>query len=234
MLALITARGGSKGLPKKNIKLLKGKPLIAYSIEAAINAASIDKIIVSTDCLDIAAMAKKYGADVPFMRPAHLAEDDSLTIDNLQYTIERYARENSITVDEFCLLQPTSPLRQACDIDAAIELFHQKKADSVISYCQENHPISWHKNLNKDGRLTDIFKDNGLGNRQQHIPTVYPNGAVYIFKTALIQQGIYESDKTYAYMMPRSRSVDIDTADDFTFAEYLIESRCHSKYQGMS
>lgn len=223
MLAIIPARGGSKGLPKKNIKILKGKPLIVYSIEAAINANSIDRIIVSTDCEEIAEVALKYGAEVPFMRPVELAQDTSLAIDNYIYTINRLQNESGFAIDEFCVLQPTSPLRLPSDIDGAIKVFHEKKADSVISYCKEHHPVSWHKYLEDDGRIKNVFSDKSIKNRQDILPTYYPNGAVYVFKSSLVRLCMYYSDNTYAYIMPRNRSVDIDVLDDFRYAEYLMD-----------
>ena len=222
MIAIIPARGGSKGLPGKNIKKLNGKPLIAYSIEAALKANSIDRVIVSTDCEDIAKVALEYGAEVPFLRPINLAGDSSLAIDNYIYTVERYCHESGFEVNEFCVLQPTSPLRTADDIDGAIKLYLNRNADSVISYCEEHHPVSWHKHLEIDGRLTNVFGDNVLKNRQDLEPTYYPNGAIYVFKTELIKSGKYYSDNTFAYIMPRARSVDIDVLDDFKLAEFLM------------
>ena len=223
MFAIIPARGGYKGLPGKNIKELNGKPLIAYSIEAAVNAKFIDKVIVSTDCDEIAKIALEYGADVPFMRPSHLAEDTSLAIDNYKYIISKYDQELGRGIEEFCVLQPTSPLRSSCDIDNAIKMFRERNADSIISYCEEHHPVSWHKYLEEDGRLTNVFSDDAIKNRQDIRPTFYPNGAIYIFKSSLIKRGQYYSDNTFAYIMPRKRSVDVDVLDDFRLAEFLMD-----------
>ena len=225
MLAIIPARGGSKGLLGKNIKSLNGKPLIAYSIEAALQSNVIDRVIVSTDSVEIAEIALKYGAEIPFMRPSYLAEDSSLAVDNYIYTIERYEKECEVKVDAFCVLQPTSPLRISNDIDNAVNIFYGKKADSVISYCEEHHPVSWHKHLESDGRLSDIITDQKIKNRQDIKPTYYPNGAIYVFKSSIIKLGQYYSDKTFAYVMPRVRSVDIDVLDDFKLAEFLMDSK---------
>ncbi len=222
MIAIVPARGGSKGLPGKNIKHLNGKPLIAYSIEAALKSSSIDRVIVSTDSQEIADIAIEYGAEVPFLRPANLASDSSNAIDSYLYTIDRLMQETGIVIDDFCVLQPTSPLRISSDIDAAVEVFSKNNADSVISFCEEHHPISWHKHIQNDGRLEDIFSDRTLKNRQELKPTYYPNGAIYIFKSTLIRSGEYYSDNTYSYVMPRNRSVDIDVLDDFTLAAFLI------------
>ncbi len=225
MLAIIPARGGSKGLPGKNIKSLNGKPLIAYSIEAALQSNAIDRVIVSTDSAEIAEIALKYGAEIPFMRPSYLAEDSSLAVDNYIYTIDRYEKEYEVKVDAFCVLQPTSPLRISDDIDNAVNIFLEKKADSVISYCEEHHTVSWHKHLEDDGRLSDVFTDQKIKNRQDVKPTYYPNGAIYVFKSSIIKLGQYYSDKTFAYVMPRERSVDIDVLDDFKLAEFLMDSK---------
>ena len=224
MIAIIPARGGSKGLPGKNIKLLNGKPMIAYTIEAANKAKKIRRVIVSTDSIEIAEIAKKYGAEVPFLRPAHLATDDALAVDNYIYTIERINEEDNVKVDNVVILQPTSPLRTADDIDGAINLFESKNANSVISFCEENHPIKWHKNIDKKGRVVSIFEDT-IANRQEEIPTYYPNGAVFVFKFSFLKLKKYYSENSFAYIMDRSNSVDIDIIDDFEYAEFLIEKR---------
>src|SRR5699024_5514424 len=135
MIAIIPARGGSKGLPGKNIRLLNGKPLISYTIIEALNSEKISRVIVSTDDTQIAEIAIQYGAEVPFLRPDYLSTDTSKAIDNYTYTIERLNDEgvNLAPINNFVVLQPTSPLRTRNDIDKAINLFYEKKADSVIS-----------------------------------------------------------------------------------------------------
>lgn len=141
MIAIIPARGGSKGLPGKNIKEMCGKPLIAYTIEVALKSKSIDHVILSTDDEEIATVAKKYGAEVPFMRPAELASDTAMAVDNYIYTIGRLEKEWNTKIDSFVVLQPTSPLRIAEDVDGAVELFNTRKADSVVTYVKEAHPV---------------------------------------------------------------------------------------------
>lgn len=224
MIAIIPARGGSKGLPGKNIKLLNGKPLIAYAIEAALKAKHIDRVIISTDDEEIARVAVAFGAELPFMRPAELASDMAMAVDNYIYTIDRLEKEGGVPIGAFVVLQPTSPLRIAEDIDGAIELFNEKKADSVISYTQEAHPVSWHKYVDTEGRFVDIF-DSNIKNRQENRVSYYPNGAVYVFRTAMIRERKYYTDKSYAYIMPRSRSVDIDFIEDFEYAEFLLSRK---------
>lgn len=221
MIAIIPARGGSKGLPGKNIKPLRGKPLIAYSIECALQAKHIDRVIVSTDDLAIADVARQYGAEIPFMRPDELATDTAAAVDNYIYTVDRLAREGGATIDEFAVLLPTTPLRRAEDVDGAIELFLAKHADSVVSYVQEAHPIAWHKFIAEDGSFESIFPDT-IANRQTQRTSYCPNGAVYVFRTELIKERKYYTDKSYAYIMPRDRSVDIDSIEDFKYAEFLL------------
>lgn len=222
MIAIIPARGGSKGLPGKNIKPLNGKPLISYAVEEALKAKHIDRVIISTDDEEIARVAVQYGAELPFMRPAELASDTAMAIDNYIYTVNRLEKESVTTIDAFVVLQPTSPLRIAEDIDGAIELFKEKEADSVISYTQEAHPISWHKYLDEEGRFVDILESN-INNRQVNRVSYYPNGAVYVFKSSMIRDRKYYTDKSYAYIMPRIRSVDIDFIEDFEYAEFLLK-----------
>lgn len=223
MIAIIPARGGSKGLPGKNIKLLNGKPLIAYTIEAAKQSKSITRIIVSTDDQNIADVALEYGAEIPFLRPTHLATDDALAIDVLKYTIERLDEEQN-SIEEFIVLQPTSPLRTALNIDEAICMFKEKKADSVISYCKEHHPIRWHKYITEEGKFENIFEET-LQNRQLEKPTYFPNGAIYIYKTKIINAGKYYTENSFAYIMERENSIDIDDIQDFEYAEFLLKKK---------
>ncbi len=222
MLAIIPARGGSKGLPNKNIKLLIDKPLIAYTIEQALNAKMVSKVIVSTDSVEIADIAEKFGAEIPFLRPKKLATDTALAIDNYIYTVERLNLEKKMNIRSFVVLQPTSPLRTSENINEAIKLFIEKKADSIISYTEEQHPIYWHKKINNDLTFSNIFEEK-LDNRQAFGKTYYPNGAIYVFNYNLIKQKKYYSDKSYAYIMNRKQSIDIDTIDDFEYAEFLLK-----------
>ena len=221
MIAIIPARGGSKGLPGKNTRILNGKPLIAYTIEVALRSKYIDRVIVSTDDETIAKIALEYGAEIPFLRPDFLASDTSRAIDNYIYTINRLEKESNINIDSFVVLQPTSPLRIVEDVDGAIDLFLQNSADSVISYTPEAHPVKWHKYLSDEGKFENIFDDN-IANRQENRISYYPNGAIYVFRSKMIKEGKYYTDKSFAYVMPRIRSVDIDFIEDFEYAEFLI------------
>ncbi len=224
MLAIIPARGSSKGIPKKNIRLLAGKPLILWTVEEAQKPAHIDRLILSTDDDEIAAVCKDSGIEIPFMRPIELAEDTSLAIDNYIYTIDRLNAESSKQYDEFIVLQPTSPLRTATDIDNAVNLFHEKNADSVVSVFEAPYPPVWAKKVDLSGMLKDYF-DSAIDNRnrQEFEAAFIPNGAIFILKLSLLKSNYsYYTDRTYAYAMPPERSIDIDTEIDFKFAEFLI------------
>ena len=223
MIALIPARGGSKGLPNKNIKMLLGKPLIAYTIEAALNSSSIEEVYVSTDDVKIAEVAREYGAKVPFLRPDELAQDNSKAIDTYLYMLDKW-KELGKEVNEFTVLQPTSPLKTTLDIDNAIALFYKNNADSVVSYTKEAHPVTWHKYVNKDLSFSPIFEENLL-NRQENRVSYYPNGAIYIFTSSIIKQQKYFSEKSFAYIMERKNSVDIDYIEDFEYATFLLKQK---------
>lgn len=224
MIAIIPARGGSKGLPGKNIKSLLGQPLINYTIKAALAAEHITDIIISTDDKETYRLAVECGCKATFLRPLELAEDKSLAVDNYIFTIDKLNADFDYAIDDFVVLQPTSPLRESKDIDAAIEIFRSNNADSVISYTEEAHPISWHKKITKDGLFENILEET-LDNRQAYEPSYYPNGAIYVFKYEIIKQRKYYTDKSYAYIMPTERSVDIDTINDFMYTEYLLRKR---------
>jgi len=225
VIAVIPARSGSKGLPGKNIKKMNDKPLIWYTINAAKKSKFIDKIIVSTDDNEIAKISKKYDAEIPFMRPKELARDDSLAIDNYIYTIDRLNKDFNYSISKFIVLQPTSPLRTSLDIDNAIRIFKEKKADSVISVSETIHPPLWLKKIDANGILRNYFNieiDNK--NRQEIEKSYMPNGAIFVFKFSLLKKKYsYYSDKTYPYIMPLERSIDIDSKLDFEFAEYLMK-----------
>ncbi len=224
MIAIITARGGSKGLPRKNIKLFDGKPLIAYTIEAALNAKNISRVIISTDDDEIASVSKEFGAEVPFMRPDSLATDNATTLDVLKYTIQKLEDDEHISISDFVLLQPTSPLRNSKHIDEAIDLFNEKDAYSVISCCKEEHPIFWNKFVTEQGKFENIFDKDFIENRQNIRDTYRPNGAIYVFNKLVLTTGRYYESNTYAYIMDRHFSVDIDTILDFKYAELLKQN----------
>ena len=221
MLAIIPARGGSKSVPKKNIRMLGNKPLIHWTIEAAMKSDSISRVILSTDDKEIAELCKPTGIEIPFMRPDELAKDDSLAIDNYLYTIEKLNKEFSYNKKEFIVLLPTVPFRTSNDIDNAINIFYKNNSDSVISCTELTHPIDWIFSINKNV-IIKKKNDQKLMNRQNSIKTYIPNGGIYVFKYSLLKEKYtYYSDKTYAYVMPKERSIDIDTQNDFKIAEFF-------------
>lgn len=227
MLAIIPARGGSKGLPRKNIKLLNGLPLICYSIKAALASNFIDRVIVSTDDHEIASVAKNYGAEVPFMRSIELASDESMVIDSYLEVVDWVAKKNSILIESFVALLPTAPLRTSKDIDDAVKIFKDKNANSVISVVEAPFPLHWNRRITKEGLLENYSPEfNAVKNRQAFEKTYIPNGAVYVFQTEVLRSTReYYTNKTYPYLMPIERSADIDSLLDFEWAEFLLKRK---------
>jgi CMP-N,N'-diacetyllegionaminic acid synthase len=227
MLAIIPARGGSKGLPGKNIKLLDGLPLICHSIKTALKSNLIDRVIVSTEDNEIAAIAKNCGAEVPFMRPTNLASDTSMAMDAYFHVLDFIAKENSKPIQSFVALLPTVPLRSSEDIDSAIKIFNDKNANSVISVVEAQIPLHWNMRITKEGMLENYLPEfNAMKNRQEFEKTYVPNGAIYVFRSEILRSTRqYYTEKTFPYIMPRNRSVDIDNLLDFEWVEYLLEKK---------
>ena len=224
ILGLILARGGSKRLPRKTLRLLAGKPLLAWTAEAARAARHLDRVILSTDDAEIAAVGRDFGIEVPFTRPAELATDHSTGLEVILHALHRLADQGE-TYDYVVVLQPTSPLRSAADIDAAIELLRQRQADAVISVCETDHPPEWSNTLPADRSMAAFFRPGIRGTRSQDLPASYRlNGAIYVYNCArLLDSGSLEmDDNSYAYVMPRERSVDIDSVIDFEIAELFM------------
>ena len=221
-LALIPARGGSKGLPGKNIRPLAGRPLLAWSIAAA-QQAGLDRIEVSTDTSEIAAVARQHGARVPGLRPAALATDTASSIDLALHCLDQASKRGE-RYKYLLLLQPTSPLRTASDIRAAFKLLRARKGAAVVSVCPcEHHP--WHSNtLPEDAAMTDFLRPELQHQGRQQLPRHYRlNGAIYLARTDYLkeQHGFIGAD-TYALILPPERSIDIDNQLDFDFAEFLL------------
>ena len=225
VLAIIPARGGSKGLPGKNIKDLCGKPLIAWTIEQARDCGIIDEIVVSTDDMEIANIAKKNGAEVPFMRPAKLANDTASTIDVIFHAINWFKKHQNFQSEYILLLQPTSPLRIAEDIEGAIQTLNDKNVRAVVSVCETDHHPWWSNRLPKDGDMKDFIRPEILNKCRQELPVFYRlNGAVYLAETSYLrEQNSFFGSNTFAYKMPKSRSVDIDSELDFKLAALLVK-----------
>ena len=218
VLGLIPARAGSKSIPKKNLVDLGGRPLIAWTIEAAVNS-SLSKVIVSTDSIEIAAACKSLGAEVPFMRPEKISKDDSLSIDVVIHALDTLEED----FDSVMLLQPTSPFRSVSDIDDAIQLLAE--ADSVISVeaVEGMHPARM-KFINTDGYLVDPLFAEEVENmpRQQLSPLYIRNGAIYLTKIDSIRQRTFKGAKSRALIMPSSRSINIDSEFDLQIARALL------------
>lgn len=220
ILAIIPARGGSKRLPRKNTLPLNGKPLIAWTIEAALTASMIDCVVVSTDNEEIASISKERGAEVPFLRPPELATDTAGTLEVILHAIHSLPGYDYVVV-----LQPTSPLRIAEDIDKAIDLLLKKNADAVISVCETDHPPEWSNTLPDDFSLANFYRPGVRTIRSQDQPKSYRlNGAVYIYncKRLLKQENLEMDDNSFAYIMPKERSTDIDTEFDFEIAQLFL------------
>lgn len=224
-LAVITARSGSKGLPHKNIKDINGKPLIAYSILAAKESGLFDEIYVSTDSEEYATIAKQWGASVPFMRSEALASDSSSSWDSVVEAIAKYKKLGK-EFDTVTLLQPTSPLRAAKDIQAGYEMLEQKQASAIIGVCEMDHSPLWSNVLPEDKNMGTFIRDEVRGKNRQMLPTYYRiNGALYIVTVEKLEDiaNLY-SESCYAYVMPAERSVDIDTLMDFKIAEVYMKT----------
>ena len=223
-IAIIPARSGSKGLKDKNIKPLLDIPLLAYSIRAAKDSALFDEIMVSTDSDDYAQIAKDYGASVPFLRSAKTSSDTAGSWDVVTEVLSQY-QTSGRWFDTICLLQPTSPLRIASDIIGGYQLFDQKNADAITAVCEMDHSPLWSMTLPPDLSLGSFRKSLSQSKRRQDLDTYYRiNGALYIRKISYHANSIQLlSEKEYAYVMERGRSIDIDVAEDFELAEFLMK-----------
>lgn len=226
MLVLIPARLGSKGLKNKNIKNFHGKPLIAHTIIAAKKVKRVNRIIVVTESKKIKKIAEKFGAEVPFLRPKRLATSSSLAIDSYIYTIKKIQKNEKKKIRTFMVLLPTSPLRNSNHITKALNKFNSKKHDSLISVSRSDIPISWNKILDKKGFLKEIFIENGILKNRQHSRASYiPNGAIYIFKFALLEKyRKYIFKKTIAFIMDKRNSIDIDNIGEFNLAKKYFKN----------
>lgn len=220
-LAIILARGGSKRLPNKNIKTLNGKPLISYTIEAALASSYIDNIIVSSDSEEILNIVKQHSVQT-LKRPDSLATDTSSSIDATIHAI------NSVHhYDYILLLQPTSPLRSAQHIDEAIELLYTKQADAIVSVCEMEHSPLWANTLPKNNSMKRFISSEIKNKRSQDLEKYYRiNGAIYICKTDILltEKTFLIDNNCFAYKMSRNSSIDIDEAIDFTLAEALLST----------
>jgi CMP-N-acetylneuraminic acid synthetase len=224
-LGVIPARGGSKSVPRKNIALVHGKPLIAYTIEAAQRSRLLTHFLVSSDDAEIIAVARQYGAPVPFVRPAELATDTAPSLPVVQHAVGEMERLHGLTYDYVVLLQPTTPLRLPEDIDLALEKLAATGADSVISVCDVGayHPARMRQIV--DDRLVELpIREPKEMARRQDLPPVYiRNGAIYAVKRDVVMLGNSMSgEDCRAYIMPEQRSVNVDSQLDLLLAEILL------------
>lgn len=227
-IAIIPARSGSKGLPDKNIRLVNGKPLIAYTIEAALQSGCFDTVHVSTDSEKYAEIAREYGADEPFLRSPELASDTASSWDAVREVLAKYSALGK-SFDTMMLMQPTSPLRTAQDVKDAYALMHEKNAKSVIAVCEVDHSPLWCDMIPDSGNMKGFGrKDIAWVTRQELRPFYRVNGSMYLLSVDGISipadDRIYEDD-CYALFMDRKKSVDIDSEDDLAMVEFLISRR---------
>lgn len=227
VLALIPARGGSKGLPNKNIARVGGKPLIAWTILAAQQVKSVDRIVVTTDSPEIARIARDYQAEIPFLRPPELALDDTPGMAPILHAIQWLETNQNYCPDYVMCLQPTSPLRSSQDIEAAIQLALDKNADSVVSVSHVKQHPQWMKGVDAEGRMVDYIPAADLITRRQDLSPVYAlNGAIYLTRrNILLEKKTWYTLETYAYIMLPEHSIDIDTPWDLYLINLLFQNQ---------
>jgi CMP-N,N'-diacetyllegionaminic acid synthase len=225
VVCIIPARGGSKGVPRKNIKPLAGKPLIAYTIEQSRQSKYIDRTIVSTEDREIADISQQCGAEVPFMRPDDLAGDHVATMDVLLHTINWLEEKDKYNFDILVLLHTTTPLREVKDIDSCVKMLVETKADNVISVT-EAHRNPYFNMVEVDGQGKVRLVKEGAFTTRQSAPEVYDlNASIYVWwKDILKKEKKVFLAGSKIYVMPKERSIDIDDAVDFRIAEYLVNN----------
>ncbi len=226
-VAVIPARSGSKGLGQKNTLADAGKPMLAWTVESAVQAGVFSRVIVSTDDPAIGKVGREWGAEVPFLRPPELALDHTDNVEVLLHALGWLCEKDGYRPDYVMCLQLTSPLRTAVDIQAACDVAIQREADGVVSVCPvKEHPY-WMRSITEDGRLVDFLSLGCEAPQRQGLPPVFVlNGAIYLGRCdVLLQHKIFYTERTFAYVMPPERSVDIDTARDLHEAETRLLER---------
>lgn len=222
-LGIITARSGSKGIKDKNIKDLNGKPLVAYTIENALQSKYIDEVMVSTDSTKYAELSEKYGAKVPFLRSAENSTDTASSLNTIFEVLDKYEKLG-YRYENVIMLQPTSPLRTYHNINEAFKIFYGRKADSVVSVCECEHSPLLSNILPDDLNMYEFIKSKNNLRRQDLRKFYRLNGAIYISKVPILKKiKSFYGEKSYAYIMERRESVDIDTKQDFEYAEFLLK-----------
>lgn len=223
---VVPARGGSKGVPGKNVRRFLGRPLIWHTIQVALASSAIDRVLVSTDDDEIAAVAREAGAEVPFRRPAELSGDDILTLDVLKHAAAWIERESQVRVEAVVTLQPTSPFRRVEHLDAAIRLWRQSGVPSVISVCRSEHSPYWMGRMEGD-RFVPLLGEVHRHPQRQAVPETFRlNGAVYVTsRDTLLVDGKILGEPTHAIVMDEDESLDIDTELDFAIGELIAAKR---------
>jgi CMP-N,N'-diacetyllegionaminic acid synthase len=227
VLGLVAARGGSKGLPRKNVLPLGGRPLIAWTVDAARAARALTRAIVSSDDAEILARAREAGGETPFVRPAAFATDTASSLEVALHALDWLAEHERWQADVLVLLPATAPLRRAHHIDAAVAaLVADAALEAVVAVTEVDYPPYWMLTA-ENGRLTWLFPEGGRVDRRQDLPTAFrPNGSIYALRvTALREQRTFYPRATAPYVMAREESVNIDTALDFRLAEMLLAQR---------
>ena len=225
LLAIIPARAGSKRLPGKNIIDFAGKPMISWSIEAALASKYIDNVIVSTEDNNIAKISKRFGAEVPFLRPKELATDEANSVDVIISVLDNLKLRN-IFYDYIILLQPTSPLRGVRDINKSIELMLFKECASVVSVCKVNHNPLWINTLPGDDSMVNFIDNYFLNKSSQDLPHYYKlNGAIYLCDSKRLrdEKSLFIKESCFAFKMNFSHSIDIDSKDDLHLANSFLD-----------
>ena len=223
MIAIIPSKSYSSRWKNKNIKIFNKKPLIQYTIDAALKSKLIKRIVVSTDSLKIARISKKLGAEVPFLRPKKYSRTNSTLKEVCIHAINFLEKKEKKAIESIIVLQPTSPLRNSKDIDKAIRLFKKNNVKYFTSFTKTK-PFEWLYNLKKNKNFFQISKTK-IKNSQNLKQTFILNGAIYIFKKKFLYNKKSSYSKLKGLLMPRSRSVDIDDINDFNYAEYLIKNK---------
>lgn len=231
ILAIIPARGGSKGLPKKNIKNLCGKPLIGHTIEQALKSRFIDVVFVSTDSTEIAGVSEKYGINVPFLRPDELAQDSSSTVDVVSHVLKEFEKSGAL-FDYIIILEPTSPLRKENDIDNAIQkLLDSKKFDGLISVgeIKLEHPLIV-KRIDVNGNLIPYSENKQkIFQRQQADKAYFPYGVIYMIKTVVFKEKkTFYTDRILPFPIERWQNYEIDDILDFICVEAIINNKMNN------
>jgi N-acylneuraminate cytidylyltransferase/CMP-N,N'-diacetyllegionaminic acid synthase len=225
ILGVIPARGGSRGIKNKNSKDLLGKPLIAHTIEVGKESGVFDRLIVTTDSPALRALAVDHGAEVPFLRPPELAQDETPAIDPILHALTWLEQHDGYLPTFVMMLQPTSPLRLASDIQGAVALMEDRCPDSVVSVCEATHHPFWMKRITHEGALVDFMEASDRPLRRQDLPPVFAlNGAIFFTRTeVLFSHRSFYGPTTLPLIMPRERSVDVDDPSDLRLAALLLK-----------